>query len=252
MHADNPVLREIVETGHVQLPGGERVPVSSQIDPACGALLRACVERVKPRVAVEVGLAYGISTLYILDGLEASGGGKLIGMDPAQFDGFWRGGGLHSVERAGYRDRYEFHEESSQSCLPRLASLGQRVGLGFIDGWHTFDHVLVDFFNIDRMLDVGGAVVFDDVGYPAIRRVCEFVVANRAYEIIGAVKHPPARSWRQRAKRAAWRITLPLHRTDRTPAPQTRARLAALADAYFLALRKTADDGRRFDHFVPF
>src|SRR5205814_2172544 len=137
----------------VLLPSGERIPVSSEIDPACGALLRDCIEQIRPRVAVEIGLAYGISTLYILDGLKATGGEKLIGMDPAQFDGTWRGGGLYNVERAGYKQMYEFREESSQRALPQLAAQGRQVGFGFIDGWHTFDHVLLDFFYLDQMLE---------------------------------------------------------------------------------------------------
>jgi len=43
---------------------------------------------------------------------------------------------------------------------------GERIDFAFIDGAHTFDHVLVDFFYIDRMLNVGGIVAFDDVGFP--------------------------------------------------------------------------------------
>jgi len=48
------------------------------------------------------------------------------------------------------------------------------------DRWHTFDHTLVDFFFIDRMLDVGG-MISDDVGYPSICRLCHFILSNREY-----------------------------------------------------------------------
>ena len=248
----NTVLEEIIATGQVLLPSGERVRVSSQIDPECGALLVKSVAEVRPGVAVEVGLAYGISTLYLLEALALAGARKLIGMDPAQHDEFWRGGGLHNVHRSGFRNLYEFHESSSQQVLPALVARGERIGVGFIDGWHTFDHVLVDFFYIDQMLDVGGIVVFDDVGYPAIRRMCEFVVSNRAYEIFGSVKYRPAATLRQKAKRLARETLLPIYRTDQTPAAQTRAKIALLRDVYFLALRKTGKDVRRWDHFVQF
>jgi hypothetical protein len=124
--------------------------------------------------------------------------------------------------------------------------------MGFIDGWHTFDHVLLDFFYIDLMLEVGGIVVFDDVGYPSIRRACEFILANRTYDVVGAVKYPPQARWRRAAKRTAWRMSLPLHRTNKTPSPVVRERLNALEDTYFLALRKTSGDTRRWDHFVHF
>ena len=51
---------------------------------------------------------------------------------------------------------------------------GERIDFAFIDGAHTFDHALVDFFYIDRMLNVGGIVAFDDLGFPCIEKVCRF------------------------------------------------------------------------------
>jgi predicted O-methyltransferase YrrM len=248
----NPILQEIVDTGQVQIPSGDRVAVSSQIDPACGGLLQKAIRDVRPKIAVEVGLAFGISTLYMLEALAETGAQKLIGMDPAQHDEMWHGGGLHNVERAGYGGLYEFHEDTSQQVLPRLVARGKRIGVGFIDGWHTFDHVLVDFFYIDQMLEVGGIVVFDDVGYPAIRRLCEFVVANRAYEIFGTVKYDEPASLRVTAKRTVRKCLLPFYRTDQTPNRDTREKLESMSNVYFLALRKKADDDRRWDHFVHF
>jgi hypothetical protein len=252
VQGSNPVLEEIIRSGEVVLPSGERVPVSSNIDPACGALLQKAIVEARPKIAIEVGLAYGISTLYMLEALAAAGAQKLIGMDPAQFDNFWRGGGLHNVKRSGYGGLYEFHESSSQQVLPMLAARGERVGLGFIDGWHTFDHALVDFFYIDQILEVGGVVVFDDVGYPSIRRLCEFVVSNRSYEIFGTVRFGLPPTPRQRAKRWVRGLLLPAYRTDQTPGRAMRAMLEQLSDVYFLALRKTSDDQRRWDHFVHF
>lgn len=248
----NRVLQEILDTGQVLLPSDDRVAVSSQIDSACGGLLQKAIREVRPNVAVEVGLAFGISTLYMLETLAEIGSRKLIGIDPAQHDSAWRGGGLHNVERAGYRDLYEFHEDTSQRVLPMLAARGERVGVGFIDGWHTFDHVLVDFFYIDQMLDIGGIVVFDDVGYPAIRRLCQFVIVNRSYEVFGSVRYESRMSARRAAKRLVCEWLLPLYRTDQTPNREIRDKIAALHDVYFLALRKTADDHRRWDHFVQF
>ena len=58
--------------------------------------------------------------------MQSHGGGVLIGMDPAQHDATWRGGGLHNVKRAGFNDRYLFHEERSQVVLPRLDAAGTR------------------------------------------------------------------------------------------------------------------------------
>jgi predicted O-methyltransferase YrrM len=74
------------------------------------------------------------------------------------FDGL----GLANLDRAGYARLVEFHDEPSYRALPALEAAGQRIEFAFIDGWHTFDYVMVDFFYVDRMLRVGGIVVLDD------------------------------------------------------------------------------------------
>jgi hypothetical protein len=201
---------------------------------------------------VEVGLAFGISTLYILEAFSETGAEKLIGMDPDQHQGF-RGGGLNNIRRAGYEDLYEFHDETSQQLLPTLVGRGQRIDFAFIDGWHTFDHALIDFFFIDQILNVGGIVVFDDVGYPSIKRVCDFIITNRGYEIYDCVRQRIVdNSLSRRTKFTINQLLHPLIRTDKTPAPEARRREFLIDDVYFLALKKQSEDGRRWDHFVHF
>ena len=51
-----------------------------------------------------------------------------------------------------------------------------------IDGWHTFDHTLVDFFYVDLLLDIDGLIFFDDTEMPSTSRVISFIRENRAYE----------------------------------------------------------------------
>jgi hypothetical protein len=102
-------------------------------------------------------------------------------IDPSSIQG-WNDVGLFNIERAGYRSLVEFYNEPSHHVLPRLEMNGQRIGVAFIDGWHTFDYVLVDFFYVDRILDVGGVVMFDDTRwYPAIRKVARYVATHRRY-----------------------------------------------------------------------
>lgn len=254
MGAGASLADQLLRSGVVPLDDGSETKLSSGIDETCGAFLRAQTLQTRPAVAVEVGLAYGISTLYMLDALAEIGAGRLIGMDPAQHDSTWRGGGLRNVRTAGLEDYYEFHEESSQAVLPRLVREGIRAQLGFIDGWHTFDHTLVDFFYLDQLLDTGGVLVFDDVGYPAIHRVCDFVVTNRSYELIGGVRLPPGTTspMRTALKRLAIKALGPLVRTDQTPGSPARAAELSFDGMSFAAFRKISEDRRRFDHFVPF
>ena len=173
-------------------------------------------------------------------------------MDPAQFDSTWQGGGICNVRRAGFADRYQFHEATSQEILPQLMAQGTRIQFGFIDGWHTFDHTLVDFFYIDKMLDPGGVVVLDDVGYPGLQRLAHFILSNRDYDVLDLDPRPLPRGWRVTAKAAAKKLIGPLVRDDRTPSSAAIAAMAPVDGAQLIALRKRGNDSRSFDHFVNF
>jgi len=248
----NRVIARVERDGTMELPSGEEIRVHSHVGAGSGRVIRHAIEVAKPKLACEVGLAYGISSLYILEAMQQFGEGRLIGMDPAQHDGTWRGGGLHNIRCTGFADRYEFYEETSQRVLPRLAQAGTRIQFGLIDGWHTFDHTLVDFFYIDNMLDVGGVVVLDDVNYPGLRRLAHFIVSNRDYEILDFDPVQWKDSWRIHMKRFAQVALGPLVRDNFTPSPATIALEREVDKAQLIALRKRGEDQRRFDHFVTF
>jgi predicted O-methyltransferase YrrM len=248
----NAVIEEIERDGTILLPTGARMQVHSGVGSESGRVLRRSIEIASPRLGCEVGLAYGVSSLYILEAMKEFGGGKLIGMDPAQHDGTWQGGGLYNLQRAGLADRYQFHEAPSQQVLPKLVAEGTRIQFAFIDGWHTFDHTLVDFFYLDMMMDVGGVMVLDDVGYPALRRLAHFIVTNRSYKFVdGAARALPS-GWKHSAKTFAQRALAPLVRDDTTPSNTTRQLQRPVDRCQLIALQKRGDDTRRFDHFVPF
>jgi predicted O-methyltransferase YrrM len=247
----HPVIDEIESTGLTTLSDGTRIPIHGNIGPESGKVIQRAIETTRPRMGLEVGLAFGISTLYILDAMQLYGGGFLTGMDPAQHDANWRGGGVHNVKRAGFADRYFFYEEPSQIVLPRLTAASTHIQFAFIDGWHTFDHTLVDFFFMDRMLDVGGIIVIDDVGYPSIRRLCHFILSNRGYSVFDVARYP-SRSLRTGLKRVAQTVLHPIVRDNYTPNPAVREQQSLIEAAHLIALRKEVDDHRPFDHFVAF
>jgi predicted O-methyltransferase YrrM len=181
----NAVLAEILDTGRVVTRDGSTVPLNYNIPVEEGAALQRLIKANKPRVTLEIGFAYGISTLFICEALAEVGGERHIVIDPLQKDG-WQGIGLYNVERAGFASLLEFHNGPSHQVLPALEQAGRRVDLALIDGWHTFDYVLVDFFFVDRLLNVGGIVMLDDTRfYPAIRKVARYVATHRQYVALG-------------------------------------------------------------------
>lgn len=248
----HPLLERIYTEGVIRGPEGIDVRVTSHVPRDEAELLYDVVERVGSGDVVEVGMAFGISSLALADALEKRGTeGTLVAMDPAQHDEVWRGLGLAQIQAAGLSHRIEFHERASQVVMPELWRSSRRFTVAFIDGWHTFDHTLIDCFYADRMLEVGGYLVLDDVGYPAIRRAVQFVLSNWAYELSDAL-YGEGELRHHRVRRTIKRWLAGIARTDQTPSLEHRVLFQQLVGTHAVALRKLKDDGRRFDHFVPF
>ena len=175
----NSVLEDIFKTRRVPRRDGSSVPLEWSISLAEGQAVQRIIRELKPRVTLEIGLAHGVSATFICEALKDVGGERHIVIDSAPVQG-WNEVGLYTIERAGYSSLVEFHNEASHKVLPRLEMNGEHVGFALIDGWHTFDYALVDFFYVDRILDVGGVVMFDDARwYPAVRKVTRYVATHR-------------------------------------------------------------------------
>jgi hypothetical protein len=144
------------------------------------ALYRTVLAR-RPTTVLEVGLAQGAATIAILSALAELGGDRrLISIDPYQSTQ-WKNVGLNNVKANGFASFHRLVEEPDYLALPSLLRQKTALELGYIDGWHTFDYVLLDFFYIDKMLCVGGAVGFNDCGYRAVHRAIRFMQTHRPY-----------------------------------------------------------------------
>jgi predicted O-methyltransferase YrrM len=196
----NPVLREMFATGVTPGERGHLRPLNpTAIEQEEAEVLYRVVLEERPAVCVEIGFAYGVSALAILTALveaegqlhllaragAAAGLGlrpdrRLISIDPNQKKSFGNAG-LEAVRRAGLGGRHELIEKESQLALPALVDSGLEIGLGYIDGWHTFDGTLLDFWFLDRLLRPNGIVAFNDCNLPAVDRVIGFVHTHRRY-----------------------------------------------------------------------
>ncbi len=190
----NTVLEGILTDGYVTSADGSIFDVFAQVDRSHGELLQEVIHLVRPAQLLEIGLACGISSLFICDALREIGGVKHTIIDPFQFDDTLKGVGLHNLEKAGYHNLIEFHEDKSHNVLPRFHAEGRRFDFAFIDGSHLFDYVFVDFYYVDLLLRPGGAIVFHDaLSYPAVRKVCRYMLTNRAYRVlrpsVEAIRH---------------------------------------------------------------
>jgi predicted O-methyltransferase YrrM len=192
----NEVIERIFKSGYVEDAQGNTYQPISSITFETGALLYDFIRAFRPQKTLEIGMAYGISTLFICQALRDNGLGSHTAIDPLEESEF-KSVGLLNAERANLRDLLQFHEAPSDLALPRFCTEGERFDFAFIDGWHLFDFTLVDFYYIDKLLGVGGYVAFDDLWMPAIRKVISFVLHNKRYQLVSITSRCPAPLWRR-------------------------------------------------------
>ncbi len=219
-------------------------------------LLYQVVRENQATRGIEIGMAYGISSLCLADALQQvairrGSSARLVSIDSHQTASFKRAG-IHLLQRAGYDSVLTVVEAPSQLALPEFVMRGERFDIGFIDGWHTFDHTLVDFFFVDQLLENGGVVVFDDVGYPAVQACVRFILANRDYELVRAIGSASLPGAALRARRSIKRWIRRFARTDADPSARDVALFRSFESASAVVLRKRGADTRRFDHFARF
>ena len=153
--------------------------------------MRDWVVREGARRTLEVGLGWGVSTLFICDGLLATTGANTrhVAIDAFQLDGLpsqrtrYEGAGLAALEEAGVRELVELHLEESQLVLPRLLAEGRRFDLAFVDGNHRFEAVFLDLVYCARLLEERRVVFLDDVQLPGPRRALDFCIANLGWVV---------------------------------------------------------------------
>jgi predicted O-methyltransferase YrrM len=195
-----------------------------------GSFITDLVHVERPLATLETGMAWGLSTLFILQSLLDNGDEfrPHVVMDPFQSATFHNAAN-RSLRELGIADLVEFHEEPSELALPQLVRDKRQFDLAFIDADHRFDGVFVEFRFIHSLLKPGGLVIFDDSVRDAVHLTCRFAETNLGYRKVG---------------QAAWRRTAGDEKPDPTGIP---------ARVRFTAYRKPAQElERSSQHFVPF
>jgi len=182
--------------------GGRRELFPVAIGIAEGLALLEWVRREHAQQTFETGLGFGISTLFICEGLLTNGpDGRHVAVDPYQFSRLpshrttYAGVGLQILEEAGVRDLVEFHAEESQIVLPRLLAEGRRFDLAFLDGNHRFEGVFLDVIYAVRLLKQGAIVFVDDTQLPGVRRAVNFCVANLGWIVVDEGEEGDIHKW---------------------------------------------------------
>lgn len=162
------LISEVYRTRKVHDAGGNEYELEAEVDRAEGQYLLDLVSSDTAIVkTLEIGCAYGLSSIFICEGLKGRSGASHTIVDPGQ-SSVWHDVGVTQLERFGC-DFFNVLRVPSELALPQLlTSQPEQYDLVFIDGWHTFDHTMLDLFYASRLVRVGGYVVTDDCNWPSV------------------------------------------------------------------------------------
>ncbi len=239
----NRYLEELLSSGTIVDRSGELRPLHSNTPrPQC-QFLQDIIRRIDAARCLEIGCAYGISTIAICEAASERPGGSVCTIDPHQAL-HWENLGLLNIERAGFSQLLTLLEEQSQRALPRLASSGHKFDFAYVDTTKLFDAVLIDAFYIVSMLRIGGVIVFDDCNWPGVRKVVRFLCTWPHLEFYASFG--PSPQGVLRTSGAALLARLPYaNRFVRPEIIVTDAHLGIAAQC--VALRKVSEDTRPWD-----
>lgn len=237
----NKIIDQIYKSGVVEDDQGNQYPHNrSSILQDTGMVLYNLIRDYKPKRSLEIGFAYGLSTLFICQALAENGKGMHTAIDPNE-DKAYKSIGLQNIKRADLGRFLRFYPEPSYKVLPDLTNQGEKFDFAFVDGNHHFDYVISDFLYIDKMLSINGLIVFDDLWMLSVRTAVSFILQNRAYELISSTHKP--KSWEFRFWLTKLRIFQNLFGRDWN---------LKLAPHNVAILKKTAEDKRVWFHHRKF
>jgi len=151
------------------------INTNSSIKDEEGKFLSKIITNNKYKNCLEVGLAYGVSSFYIL----LNEGTNLISIDPFQ-ETQWNNYGVKLLKEFELNKFHQLILDKSYNALPQLLNqYGENsFDLIFIDGWHTFDYTLVDFFYSNLLLRKNGIIVIDDALHKGVNKCVKYIERN--------------------------------------------------------------------------
>jgi predicted O-methyltransferase YrrM len=160
-----PALREIEEDTRGLMEGIRRSDPFAPRWAADSLLARCCYlacRLLEPSVVIETGVAYGVSSAFILRALKENGSGVLHSVDlpplRREAEEFWGIAVPDALE-----GRWIIHRGSSGRVLPGLLEDAGAVDLFLHDSLHTYRNMRRELETVWPRLRTGGVILADDV-----------------------------------------------------------------------------------------
>lgn len=243
----NKILENIFETKKFINSKNQTIDIHSETRKEQCEYLQNIIRNNNFKKSIEIGFAFGISTLAITEEIVNNGGSHLV-IDKFQHSD-WNGDGIDLVNQAGYTEKIEYFEEFCYVVLPLLLEKGRKFDFAYIDSTKQFDWLLVNFFYIDKLLEINGIIVFDDVSFPGIRKLLRYISQFPNYKVYS--QNPNNNRMSQLRKLSKFLKLLPYH--DKLLSIEILKPDFDLGiNSHCVAIQKMNNDARNWDWHVSF
>jgi predicted O-methyltransferase YrrM len=169
-------------------------PVSINRDQ--GIFIAKVIDRHKPKVVVELGFRYGISSLWVHSATHRPSSHIIIDPyhhipnPPKRFT-------IDTFIRKQKGVILEDHM-TSQEYLAKLLRQKTKVDMVFVDASQWFDSVMTDMYFVARILRLKGIVVIRNIWSKPVRKAVMYYLKNLPFTVVGiapwqewVIKHVP-------------------------------------------------------------
>ncbi|RDJ38798.1 MAG: class I SAM-dependent methyltransferase [Crenarchaeota archaeon] len=137
-------------------------PLNYSLDDQSGILMYTLCRLIKPELVVETGVAYGISTSFILKALHDNKKGKLFSIDYVFRP--WESKNMIGIAIPDeLRNNWELVYGPSASKLPKLLKSLGKIDIFFHDSLHTFKNMIFEYNTAWPHIKKNGFLLSDDV-----------------------------------------------------------------------------------------
>lgn len=144
-----------------------------------GQKLTKLIEKYRPTNILQIGCAYGISSLWIESAADYLHNHTIVEILPENIKKTKK-----NLKEFGLGSNIHFIEGFSQVELGKLLKRGLQYDFIFHDGDERFDGLMADVFFIQKLLKLKGLYVQRNLWNPSIREVIAFVLSNYKYKIL--------------------------------------------------------------------
>jgi predicted O-methyltransferase YrrM len=160
---ENYIITFIDNISNTNFPSKKKpYPLNYSVDNQTGLLLYALCRITKPEKVVETGVAYGLSSVYILQALHDNQKGKLYSIDYI-FRPWESKEMIGALIPDSLRSRWELIFGVSSEKLQNLLKSLESVDMFIHDSQHTFKNMLFEFKTAWPFVKKNGFLLSDDI-----------------------------------------------------------------------------------------